>query len=51
MLRGIVGFEIVVSNVQGKYKLSQNREPADHDGAREGLMRGGRADVAELMKR
>lgn len=51
MVRGIVGFELSISNLEGKYKLSQNREAADHDGAREGLMRDGREDVARLMKR
>jgi len=51
MLRGIVGFELSIEKLEGKYKLSQNREPADHAGAREGLMREGRADVARLMTR
>lgn len=51
MVRGIVGFELTIATLEGKYKLSQNREPADHDGARQGLLRDGRADVAELMKR
>ena len=51
MLRGIVGFELSVAKLEGKYKLSQNREAADHDGARAGLIRDGRGDVAGLMKR
>jgi transcriptional regulator len=51
MVRAIVGFELTISTFEGKYKLSQNRDPADHDGAREGLMRDGRDDVAQLMKR
>jgi transcriptional regulator len=29
MLKGIVGFDIVVSRLEGKFKLSQNRPPAD----------------------
>ena len=49
MLRGIVGFELAVETLEGKWKLSQNREPADHAGAREGLKRDGRDDVARLM--
>ncbi len=49
MLRGIVGFELAVETLEGKCKLSQNREPADHAGAREGLKRDGRDDVARLM--
>jgi transcriptional regulator len=51
MLRGIVGFELAIEALEGKYKLSQNRELADHAGAREGLMREGREDVARLMIR
>ena len=51
MLRGIVGFELSIEKLEGKYKLSQNREAADHAGARDGLMREGREDVARLMTR
>jgi transcriptional regulator len=29
MLRGVVGFEMVVTRLEGKYKLSQNRSAAD----------------------
>jgi len=29
MMQGIVGFEMVVTRLDGKYKLSQNRTPAD----------------------
>lgn len=50
MLRAIVGFELSIAMLDGKYKLSQNRDAADHDGARAGLMRDGRHDVARLMK-
>lgn len=49
LLRAIVGFELSITALDGKYKLNQNRDPADHDGARDGLMRDGRADVARLM--
>ena len=51
MVRAIVGFELKISRLEGKYKLSQNRDPADHAGARDGLARDGRGDVAKLMKR
>lgn len=51
MLRGIVGFELAIETLEGKYKLSQNREPADYAGARQGLLREGREDVARLMTR
>lgn len=32
MLGGIVGFRLRVQRVEGKFKLSQNRQPADRDG-------------------
>ena len=51
MLRAIVGFEIAVETLEGKWKLSQNRDPADYAGARDGLVRDGREDVAKLMDR
>jgi transcriptional regulator len=49
MLRGIVGFELAIETLEGKWKLSQNRDEADRAGTREGLRRDGRADVARLM--
>ena len=49
MLRGIVGFELSITALEGKYKLSQNRDPADRAGVREGLLRDGREDVSRLM--
>ena len=36
-LAAIIGFELLVSSIEGKYKLSQNREPADRAGVVEGL--------------
>ena len=50
MVRAIVGFELTISKLEGKYKLSQNRDLADHDGARDGLRRDGHEDLARLMK-
>lgn len=37
MLKAVVGFEIPVSRLEGKAKLSQNRPPADRAGAIAGL--------------
>jgi transcriptional regulator len=52
-LRGIVGIELLVQDVQAKAKLSQNRSPADQAGAIAGL-RGvpdpGAQAVADLMQ-
>lgn len=49
MLRGIVGFELQIQKLEGKWKLSQNRDAADRAGARDGLMDDGHEDVAGLM--
>ena len=40
MLRAIVGIEIPVERLVGKWKLSQNRTPADRDGVIAGLAQG-----------
>lgn len=37
LLRAIIGIEIAVTGWQGKWKLSQNRAPADHAGVRRRL--------------
>jgi transcriptional regulator len=54
LLRGIVGVELPLERVEGKYKLSQNRSEADRAGVVRALAeRGGPDDLAmlELMKR
>jgi transcriptional regulator len=48
-LRAIVGFALTIKALEGKWKLNQNRTAADHDGARAGLLREGRNDIARLM--
>jgi transcriptional regulator len=37
MLRAIVGVELAITQLDGKWKLSQNRDAADRDGVRAGL--------------
>ena len=37
MLRGIVGFRFVVTRLEGKWKMSQNREMRDREGVVNGL--------------
>jgi transcriptional regulator len=49
MLKGIVGFELEITELEGKYKLSQNRDQADHEGVRAAYEGEGRADMAGLM--
>jgi len=53
MLRAIVGINISIERIEGKFKLSQNHPDANRAGVRRGLAeRGGRrdAELAELMQ-
>jgi transcriptional regulator len=53
-LRAIVGIEIAITRTEGKWKMSQNRNPADRDGAMAGLRGDGGAEqraVADLIGR
>ena len=53
MLEGIVGFDIAVTRLEGKYKLSQNRPAADRPRVIAALERQGDAGslaVAQLMR-
>lgn len=54
MARGIVGIEIEIRTLSGKFKLSQNRPEADRVGVVEGLAREpspSAADIAALVRR
>jgi transcriptional regulator len=51
-LKGIVGFELPIARLEGKWKMSQNRPAEDRTGTIEGLRREGGPDaaaVAEIM--
>jgi transcriptional regulator len=51
--RAIVGFEIEITRLEGKWKLGQNRREEDVRGAVDGLRRTGDPDavrIAEMMK-
>ena len=50
LVRAIVGFELTIESLEGKYKLSQNRSDADQAGVREAFAREGQGDIARLMK-
>jgi transcriptional regulator len=52
MLSAIVGFEIELSSIEGKFKASQNRSSADRAGVRAGLSAAGvsAADLDELCR-
>ena len=48
MVRGIVGFRLVIARLEGKWKMNQNREPQDRSGVVKGLGERGRADDLEM---
>jgi transcriptional regulator len=49
-MRGIVGLEIPITQLDGKWKVSQNRSAADRQGVHDGLLHeGGSADMAQLV--
>lgn len=51
MLRAIVGFELPIERLQGKWKLGQNRDKTDYDSVRTHLAASGLAHEAELAAR
>ncbi len=51
MLNAIVGIQITITRLEGKAKLSQNREPRDLHGAAEALTSLGKNGLADNMKR
>ncbi len=50
-LRAIVGVEVLIDRVEGKFKLSQNRSEADIAGAIAGLDASGGAELADAMRK
>jgi transcriptional regulator len=46
MLKGIIGFELTITRLEGKRKMSQNRPEADRTGVIRGLVDDGRPDLA-----
>jgi transcriptional regulator len=51
MLKGIVGFELTLTRLEGKWKASQNRSAADREGVAAGLEREGQEAMARLVRR
>lgn len=47
-IKGIVGLEIEITEISGKWKVSQNRPVADRAGVAEGLEANGDAPAAEM---
>jgi transcriptional regulator len=50
MLKAIVGIEIEISRIEGKIKLSQNREERDRLNAADTLLERGKAGLAQAMR-
>jgi transcriptional regulator len=50
MLRGIIGFRFAITRLEGKWKMSQNRERQDQVGVVEGLSNRGDGDDLEIAK-
>lgn len=50
LLQAIVGIEIEITRLVGKFKLGQNREARDRLGAADALAAQGRTDLAEAMR-
>lgn len=51
MLRGIVGFAVPISRLEGKWKMSQNRPAEDRAGVVDGLQAEQRPEMADLIRR
>jgi transcriptional regulator len=49
MLKGIVGFAVPITRLEGKWKMSQNRPAADRAGVIGGLENAGQEEVAALI--
>ena len=51
LLADIVGIEVELTRIEGKRKLSQNREARDFHGTVQALDARGRQDLADAMRR
>ena len=49
-LRGLVGFEIQVSDIDGKWKVSQNKNEADKTGVASGLLDENTVDASAISR-
>jgi transcriptional regulator len=50
LLKGIVGVELAITRIEGKWKASQNRSVPDQLGVIEGLKEDGHAHMAQVME-
>lgn len=49
-LKGLIGFEIAIDDLSGKWKVSQNRPEQDRDGVARGLLTENTAEAIEVSK-
>ena len=49
-VKGVVGLEITVTRSEGKWKLNQNHPERNRAGVRQGLLKDGDAEAAELIE-
>jgi transcriptional regulator len=49
MLRGITGFRLRITRLEGKFKLSQNRPAVDQKGVADGLRADGHGALADAV--
>jgi transcriptional regulator len=49
MLTAIVGFALPIARLEGKWKMSQNRPPADRAGVASALRAEGKSDIADAV--
>ena len=50
MLKAIVGIEIKISSLVGKFKLSQNRTPSEYGGVIQNLKQSSLEDLQAMLK-
>jgi transcriptional regulator len=50
-IAAIIGVEIPIATIEGKWKVSQNRSDADRHSVQEGLRREGNQEMADLVER
>jgi transcriptional regulator len=50
MLKGIVGVELAITRIEGKWKASQNRSEAERRGVERALREGGNDELAALVR-
>jgi transcriptional regulator len=50
LIKGIIGLEVVIDQIEGKWKVSQNRSEVDRAGVIAGFRAAGRDDMATLVE-